>query len=146
MESRERRNAVARAVLLWLLNKGDDNPLVEGFLTRPAATVGEEQVGNDELIRTVRWLDDRLLLGGLRIEKVPYPIRPTLTDEGRRVTLDQDGWVEPDAAPVLADMRERFPSKPFGFWKDAPDAFSKVRAFLNQGRTQVANLPSVPFD
>ena len=54
--------------------------------------------------------------------------------------------VEPDAAPVLADMRERFPSKPFGFWKDAPDAFSKVRAFLNQGRTQVANLPSVPFD
>lgn len=39
---------------------------------------------------------------------------------------------EQDAAPVLADMQERFPSKPSGFWKDASGAFGEVRAFLDQ--------------
>jgi hypothetical protein len=55
-----------------------------------------------------------------------------------RAGLPLERWLsrltEPDAAPVLADMQERFPSKPSGFWEDAPSAFHKVRAFLDQER------------
>ena len=40
---------------------------------------------------------------------------------------------ETDAALLLADMRERFPSKPSNFWEDAPNAFYEVRAFLDRG-------------
>ena len=41
---------------------------------------------------------------------------------------------EPDAAPVLTNMQEQFPSKPSGFWADASSAFGKVRSFLDQTR------------
>lgn len=41
---------------------------------------------------------------------------------------------EPEAIPILADMQERFPRKPSGFWKDTPDAFHEVRALLDQER------------
>jgi hypothetical protein len=59
MESKERRNAVARAILLWLYEEDDSFPLVEDFLAQPSSHVGDERVGNDELVRTVRWLHDR---------------------------------------------------------------------------------------
>ena len=57
-----------------------------------------------------------------------------------RAGLPMERWLsrlsETDAAPVLADIQERFPSKPrgSGFWEDAPGAFHEVRAFLDQGR------------
>lgn len=98
MEAKARRNAVARAVLIWLDGEGDNHPLVEDFLTLPAACVGDEMVGNDELVRTVRWLDARGLIDGLRIDEVPYPVKLRLTDAGRVVVMEQDGWVEPAAA------------------------------------------------
>jgi hypothetical protein len=41
---------------------------------------------------------------------------------------------EPDAIPMLADLQERFPCKPSGFWEDAPTAFHKVRMLLDQPR------------
>lgn len=57
---------------------------------------------------------------------------------GGRAGLLLDRWLlrlaEPDAAPLLAEMRERFPSKPSGFWEDVPSAFHQVRAFLDQDR------------
>ena len=59
MEPMTRRNAVARAVLLWLYDEDENYPLVEDFLELPAANVDGEVIGNDELVRTVRWLDDR---------------------------------------------------------------------------------------
>jgi hypothetical protein len=39
---------------------------------------------------------------------------------------------EPDATPVLSDLKEDFPPKPSGFWEDAPSAFQEVRSFLDQ--------------
>lgn len=39
---------------------------------------------------------------------------------------------EPDATPVLSDLKEDFPPKPSGFWEDAPGAFQEVRSFLDQ--------------
>jgi hypothetical protein len=101
-----RRNAVARAVLYWLYDEDDNYPLVEDFLTLPASQVGNEQVGNDELVRTVRWLDDRGLIDGLRIDQVPYPLKLRLTADGRNVVVEQDGWVQPEAASAAP------PSKP----------------------------------
>ena len=98
MESKERRNAVARTILLWLYEEGDSFPLVEDFLTQPSADVGDERVGNDELVRTVRWLHDRELVGGLEIDEVPYPVKLTLTTTGRLVVVEQDGWVEPEVS------------------------------------------------
>lgn len=57
---------------------------------------------------------------------------------GGRAGLLLDRWLlrlaEPDAAPLLTEMRERFPSKPSGFWQDVPSAFHEVRAFLDQDR------------
>lgn len=41
---------------------------------------------------------------------------------------------EPEALPVVAEIRQGFPRKPSGFWEDAPTAFHEVRAFLNQGQ------------
>lgn len=41
---------------------------------------------------------------------------------------------EPDAEPILGDLRESFPEKPSYFWEDVPEAFYVVRAFLEQGR------------
>lgn len=55
-----------------------------------------------------------------------------------RAGLQLDRWLSrlsvPDAAPVLAEMRDRFPRKPSGFWEDVPRAFHEVRSFLDQGR------------
>lgn len=93
-----RRNAVARAILYWLYDEDDNYPLVEDFLTLPTAQVGNERVGNDELVRTVRWLDDRGLIDGLRIDEVPYPVKLRLTSDGRLLVSEQDGWVQPEAA------------------------------------------------
>lgn len=107
MESMIRRNAVARAVLFWLYDEDDNYPLVEDFLTLPAAQVGDERVGNDELVRTVRWLDDRGLIDGLRIDEVPYPVKLRLTPSGRIVVMERDGWVQPEAASSAAP-----PAKP----------------------------------
>jgi hypothetical protein len=74
MEPTQRRNAVARAVLLWLYDEDENYPLVEDFLELPASDVSGGIVSNDELVRTVRWLDDRGLIDGLRIDQVPYPV------------------------------------------------------------------------
>ncbi len=38
------------------------------------------------------------------------------------------------AAPVLADMRRRFPSEASGFWEYAPVDFRELSALLTQGR------------
>ncbi|MET0240175.1 MAG: hypothetical protein ABW184_09790 [Sphingobium sp.] len=55
-----------------------------------------------------------------------------------RAGLPLDRWLlrltEPDAAPVFADMQERFPTKPLGFWEDAPTAFYEVQAFFGRRR------------
>lgn len=107
MDSRARRNAVARAILFWLYDEDENYPLVEDFLDLPAAQVGDERVGNDELVRTVRWLDDRGLIDGLRIDQVPYPVKLRLTADGRNVVAEQDGWVQPEAASPAAP-----PAKP----------------------------------
>lgn len=102
MDSATRRNAVARAVLFWLYDEDENYPLVEDFLNLPAAQVGNERVGNDELVRTVRWLDDRRLIDGLRIDQVPYPVKLRLTAAGRNLVIEQDGWVQPEAASSAA--------------------------------------------
>jgi hypothetical protein len=51
------------------------------------------------------------------------PIRPWL------VRLN-----EPDVAPVLNDMRERFPDQLSAFWEDVPSSFMEFTAILTQGR------------
>ena len=55
-----------------------------------------------------------------------------------RAGLPLDRWLsrlaETDAAPVLADMQERFASKPSSFWDEVPNAFHEVAAFLDRGR------------
>jgi hypothetical protein len=108
VESKERRNAVARAVLLWLDEAGESYPLVEDFLSSTWVAVGGERVGNDELVRTVRWLHDRGLVGGPEIDQVPYPVKLVLTRSGRLVVVEQGGWVEPKAA--TPDVNESKPS------------------------------------
>lgn len=37
---------------------------------------------------------------------------------------------EPGAAPVLADLKARFPERPSGFWEDAPEGFEALSAFI----------------
>ncbi|MBW0108399.1 hypothetical protein I4I84_06565 [Pseudonocardia sp. KRD-182] len=110
MDPKARRNATARAVLLWLDIEGDNYPLVEDFLSLPAAHVSDDPVGNDELVRTVRWLDARGLVDGPRIDEVPYPAKLCLTDAGRIVLIEQDGWVEPDAAPQTTPATKPSPN------------------------------------
>lgn len=55
-----------------------------------------------------------------------------------RAGLPLERWLsrftDLDVAPVLADLQQRFPSKPSGFWQDAHGGFNEVRAFLDQGR------------
>lgn len=55
-----------------------------------------------------------------------------------RAGVQLDRWLlrlaAPDVAPVLADIRDRFPREPSGFWEDVPWAFHAVRVFLDQGR------------
>ena len=40
----------------------------------------------------------------------------------------------PDAAPVLADMQQRFPGDMSPFWEFAPDGLQEVSTILTQGR------------
>lgn len=53
-----------------------------------------------------------------------------------RAGLPLERWLlrlaEPDASPVLAEMKGQFRREPSGFWKDAPDGFREMRAFLAQ--------------
>jgi hypothetical protein len=37
---------------------------------------------------------------------------------------------EPDAAPVLADLKQRYPDDLSAFWEDAPEAFKKLSEVL----------------
>jgi hypothetical protein len=39
------------------------------------------------------------LIEGPEIDQVPYPVKLILTAAGRRIVTDQDGWVQPEAAP-----------------------------------------------
>jgi hypothetical protein len=41
---------------------------------------------------------------------------------------------EPDAAPVLADLRKRFPREMSGFWDAAPAGLQELRAVLAEGQ------------
>jgi hypothetical protein len=41
---------------------------------------------------------------------------------------------DPVAAPVLADLKERFPGQLSAFWEDAPDGFRELSTVLSQGR------------
>lgn len=101
----QRRNTVARAVLLWLYDEDENYPLVEDFLELPAAGMSGEIVSNDELVRIVRWLDDKGLIDGLRIDQVPYPVKLRLTPAGRIVVAEQDGWVQPEATAATSPVR-----------------------------------------
>lgn len=102
MEPKERRNAVARAILRWLYEEDGSYPLVEDFLASAGGEIGGERVGNDELVRTVRWLHDRKLIEGPEVDEVPYPVRLALTTAGRLMVVEQDGWVEQEAATPSA--------------------------------------------
>ncbi|NKJ44711.1 hypothetical protein FHW94_004212 [Novosphingobium sp. SG720] len=55
-----------------------------------------------------------------------------------RAGLPLERWlrrlIEPDAAPVLKDLKERFPSALSGFWDDVPNRFQEFRAILTQGQ------------
>lgn len=39
---------------------------------------------------------------------------------------------EPDTAPVLADLKQRFPKRLSAFWKDAPDGLAALGEMLDQ--------------
>jgi len=93
-----RRNVIARAVLHWLYVKNDAYPLAEDFLELPESRIDGEQVGRDEFVHIIRWLDDRDLLDGIRVDEQDYPVRLILTSRGRLVVVEQDGWVQPEAA------------------------------------------------
>jgi hypothetical protein len=54
-----------------------------------------------------------------------------------RAGLPLEPWLvrlnDPAAAPVLADLKQRFPSQLSGFWKDAPAGFRELSTILAQG-------------
>ena len=55
-----------------------------------------------------------------------------------RAGLPLEGWLvrlhDPVAAPVLADLKERFPGRLSAFWEDAPEGFRKLSTILFQGQ------------
>jgi len=55
-----------------------------------------------------------------------------------RAGLPLASWLarlcEPDAALVLADMRQRLPDDPFGFWETAPEGYRELQTILTKGR------------
>ena len=55
-----------------------------------------------------------------------------------RAGLPLERWLvrlnDPSAAPVLADLRERFPHQLSAFWEDAPEGFAELSTILTQGR------------
>jgi hypothetical protein len=66
-----------------------------------------------------------------------------------RADLPLSRWLsrlrESPAAPVLADLKARFPDRLSGFWKDAPTGFAELSTFIAQGEAS-APLPSSPAD
>ena len=93
IEEMQRLNSVARALLQWLYGEDDGYPLAEDFLELPDVVVEGQRVRNDDLVRAVRFLDDKHLIDGPRIDQVPYPVRLALTAEGRVLVVENDGWV-----------------------------------------------------
>lgn len=55
-----------------------------------------------------------------------------------RAGMPLERWLlrlsEPHAAPVLADLKKRFPNEMSGFWEYAPAGFQKLSAILAQAR------------
>jgi len=55
-----------------------------------------------------------------------------------RAGMPLERWLirlhEPDAAPVLADMRKRFPAEMSPFWEDEPSGFREISTILVQGK------------
>jgi hypothetical protein len=55
-----------------------------------------------------------------------------------RAGLALERWLvrlhQPDAAPVLADLKERFPGQLSGFWNFAPAGFRELSTILAQGQ------------
>lgn len=55
-----------------------------------------------------------------------------------RAGMPLERWLillsEPDAAPLLADLKKRFPSEMSGFWGAAPVGLQELSAILAQGR------------
>lgn len=54
-----------------------------------------------------------------------------------RAGLPLGGWLvrlnEPYAAPVLIDLKKRFPDELSAFWEDAPEGFAELSTILTQG-------------
>lgn len=141
MESMIRRNAVARAVVLWLFDEDENYPVVEAFLEQAAALVGDEQVSHDELIRTVRWLDDRGIIDGPRIDQAPYPVRLRLTAAGRIIATEQDGWIQPEVVPDRAITEQPVVSIARAFLRwlyDRDHEQPMPQKFLNDNRSVIA--------
>lgn len=93
-----RRNAIARAVLHWLYVENDTYPVAEDFLELPESRIDGRPLEHDEFVRIIRWLDDRGLVDGLRVDQQDYPVRLILTARGRSIVVEHDGWVQPEAA------------------------------------------------
>jgi hypothetical protein len=55
-----------------------------------------------------------------------------------RAGLPLERWLlrlqEPVAAPVLADLKRRFPGQLSAFWEDTPEGFGELSTVLSQGR------------
>lgn len=67
---------------------------------------------------TVGWETEGILCGAAR---AGFPLAPWLA----RLR-------EPVAAPVLADLKERFPNDLSGFWQDAPAGLKELAAYLTE--------------
>ncbi|WP_370971268.1 SEFIR domain-containing protein [Amycolatopsis sp. cg9] len=90
MTQQARRTAIARAVLHWLYVENDAYPFADDFLELPESRVDGEQVEHDEFVRVIRWLDDRGLVDGVRVDEQDYPVRLVLTSRGRSIVVDED--------------------------------------------------------
>lgn len=97
-----RRNAVARAILLWLYTEDDTYPVTEDFLALPESRIDGEQLEHDEFVRIIQWLDDRGLIDGPRVDQQRHPARLALTANGRLIAVEQDGWIQPEAVTTPA--------------------------------------------
>jgi hypothetical protein len=55
-----------------------------------------------------------------------------------RAGLPLERWLvrlhDPVAAPVLADLKDRFPGKLSAFWEDSPAGFRELSTILSQGQ------------
>jgi hypothetical protein len=97
----------------------DEQRAIEGFidawfekaLESDLADAGEGWIGTDA---------ESVLCGAAR---AGMPLRPWLLR-----------LLAPDATPVLAEMRQRFPGDMSPFWEDAPEALQELSTILAQGR------------